>query len=93
MPLVTIDAYNRLVANRPYKFSGDEVNYRKADTDHTCENCLHLYKRAWDGYGVCEILRDGEGENEEPIKPDWVCDFNTVDGESFPLLESDDKDR
>jgi hypothetical protein len=60
MPLVTIDAYRRLIASRPYKFSADEVDYREADGEENCGNCLHLYKRAWDKYGVCEIFRDGE---------------------------------
>lgn len=91
MPLVTLDAYKRLVANRPYKFSADEVGYRKSTGSEECANCFHLYKREWDKYGVCEIFRDGEGDKEEPIKDDWVCSFHTIDGEEFPLLTSRDK--
>jgi hypothetical protein len=91
MPLVTLDAYKRLTANRPYKFSSDEVDYREANGEDKCANCMHLYKRVLDSYGVCEIFRDGEGDDEEPIKDDWVCSFHTVDGEEFPLLKSTDK--
>lgn len=91
MSLVTLDAYERLMQNRPLKFSADEVDYREAKDEENCANCLHLYKRQLDGYAVCEIFRDGEGENEEPIKDDWVCSFHTQDGETFPLLKSTDK--
>lgn len=92
MPLVTLDAYNRLTANRPYKFSAGEVDYREAQLDaqgegeEFCGNCLHFYQRKIDGYAVCEIFRDGEGDDEEPIKDNWVCVFHTVDGSVFPLL-------
>lgn len=96
MPLITLDAYKRLIANRPFKFSAEEVAYHEAKLDaqgegeEFCANCLHFYTRKLDGYAVCEIFRDGEGDDEEPIKPDWVCAFHTTDGETFPLLTPTD---
>jgi hypothetical protein len=87
----SLSLYQRIVQNRPFKLDSNEVEYREADSELSCSNCLHFYKRSIDGYKVCEIFRDGEGEDEEPIKDDWVCSFHTVDGEDFPLLKSTDK--
>ena len=82
------DAYENLMQSRPYKFLPDEVNYRDAETDVKCSTCLHYYTREIDGYAVCEIMRDVKSDEEEnPIKPDYVCDFHTIDGDSFPLLK------
>lgn len=86
MSTVTKDSYLRLIANRPYKFAAEEVDYREAEGQERCENCLHFYQRRIDDYGVCEIFRDGEGDDEESIEPTWVCSFHTTNGANFPLL-------
>jgi hypothetical protein len=31
---------------------------------------------------LCEIVRP---QPEEPILPEWTCQFQTADGKSFPL--------
>jgi hypothetical protein len=35
---------------------------------------------------VCEIMRSPEVD-EYGVRPDWRCRFQTVDGDSHPLLE------
>jgi hypothetical protein len=85
MPLVSKESYLRLIENRPYKFSEEEVNYREAEGEVKCSNCVHFYTRKLDSFHTCEILRPAE---DASIDPERVCDFHTVDGEKFPLLES-----
>lgn len=84
---VSKDTYLRVVENRPFKLDRTEVNYRDAEGDERCDGCQHFYTRKIDGYAVCEIFRDIEKDDELPIKPTYVCDFFTVDGSEFPLLD------
>ena len=84
---VTFDTYDRLISDRPFKLSPEEVNYTKAKGTERCEYCVHFYNRVVDDWKVCEILRDiKDDDNEYPIKPDFRCDFFTTDNETFPLL-------
>jgi hypothetical protein len=85
---VSKDMYLRVIRNRPFKFSGEEVNYRDSEyEDECCGECFHFYTRNKDGYAVCEIFRDVSKKDEQPVKDQYVCDFFTEEGEEFPLLE------
>ncbi len=89
-----LEDYTKLVADRPVKFSDEEVDYRESDGKEKCGKCLHFYTRQLDGFGVCEIFRSDETD-KEGVMPDMVCSFFTRDGEVFPLLkegESHDHD-
>lgn len=86
MATVSKALYDRLLENRPFKFSAEEVNYRDAEGEERCENCVHFYTRKVDGFNVCEIFRDDETD-EKGIDTVYACDFHTADGKTFPLLE------
>lgn len=78
--------YRELMENRPVKFTPSDVDYKDADSpSRRCERCVHMYQRARDNYGTCEIMRP---EEDEPVDPDYVCDFFTVDGEDFPFRKA-----
>lgn len=81
---VSKSAYDRLIETRPYKFSVDEVDYREAEGDEHCSDCVHFFERVKDKFHTCEIFRPTKGD--ESVNPDYVCDFFN-DGESFPLLD------
>jgi hypothetical protein len=81
--LATFEQYQEMIEDRPPKFQQDQVNYREADGEEQCSRCVHYFIGAVAGRNVCEILRTVP---EESIEPDWVCDFVTADGETFPLL-------
>ena len=83
---VEFESYERLLKNRPFKFSGDEVNFRAGENDARCDQCIHFFKRKLDGFTVCEIFRPEE-ESEEAVAPNYVCDFFTTDGEEYPFQE------
>lgn len=78
----SLDDYKGMIEDRPEKFDKHEVVYREAEGKECCGKCLHFFERRIDGYGVCEILRLPDNT---PIEPDYVCDFFTKDGDSFPL--------
>ena len=85
--MVTLKEYQDLVADRPAKFTREQVGYRKAEEgEPECEECLHFFERRLDKFAVCEIFRDNEIDRDG-INPKWTCTFHTVDGEKFPLLE------
>lgn len=83
--IVSKQLYDLVVESRPFKLGRDEVDYREADGEEQCKNCIHFYERRWDKFGVCEIFRDDETD-EKGVNEDWVCSFHTVDGKEFPLL-------
>jgi hypothetical protein len=89
--MVTLDEYREIVADRPEKFSAEEVGYEEAPEGSAlrCAACLHYFRRAIDGFTTCEIFRSEETDTEG-VKPDWRCRFYTVDGQVFPLLEEKD---
>ena len=82
---VSKDAYKRIIENRPFKFSVDEVNYRESEGDEECKGCVHFFERVKDKFHVCEIFRPTKGD--ESVDPEFVCDFWTENNEDFPLLE------
>lgn len=83
--LVSFDAYRRLVENRPFKFDEEQVNYRRSEGEEKCGGCAHFFTRSLDKFGVCEIFRPTKGE--ESVLANMVCDFQTQDGENYPLLD------
>ena len=87
MATVTKNFYFRIVENRLVKFNDEEVNYREADSEIRCGNkCQHFFARVWDKFHTCEIFRNEETD-EKGVNPDYVCDFHTEDGKTFPLLD------
>jgi hypothetical protein len=84
--VVSLQKYRELIEERPRKFDAEEVNYTKdaEGKKQICFHCIHFFRRAIDDYGVCEIFRSEETD-EEGVKPDAVCDLFTKNGESFPL--------
>lgn len=88
MATVSKDLYDRLIANRPFKLSADEIDYRDSveqGGEERCGNCVHLFQRVKDKFQTCEIFRPSD---DVSIDSNYVCDFHSTDGESFPLLES-----
>ena len=85
---VTLAVYDDIVADRPVKLSAEEVEYGPAPEGSAmrCGACWHLYRRATDGFAVCEIFRSPEVDREG-IDPAYRCKFHTVDGDVFPLME------
>jgi hypothetical protein len=79
----TVDS---IMADRPFKLRPEQVGYRDAPSGSAmrCAACLHLYVRAIDGHRVCELIRDDEIDLEG-IRPDYRCDWFTVDGDVYPL--------
>lgn len=88
MPLVTLNAYRRIIENRPYKFNEDEVNYGEATNEDVCKTCVHFFERVVDEFHTCEIFRPTD---DSSVEPNYVCDFHTADGEEFPFLKTKDK--
>lgn len=88
MPLVTLNAYRRIIENRPYKFNEDEVAYGEATGEEVCKTCAHFFERVTDKFHTCEIFRPTD---DASVDPAYVCDFHTTNGEAFPLLTPTDK--
>lgn len=84
----TFRDYTRMLADRPPKFSAEQVNYRKGKEPHDCDECVHFYQSEGARRSVCEIFRP---EGDESVKPDWVCDWFSDDGVRFPLLPKGEK--
>lgn len=77
--------YDELLSAQVEKFTPEDVNYRDSENDREqCRKCIHYLVRRVDGFSLCEIVRP---EDNDPIDPDYVCQFFTKDGEKFPLLK------
>lgn len=83
MATATKAMYDRLMQDRPFKFSGIEVDYRDAEDEKHCGDCVHFYERKIDSHHTCEIFRP---DDDESVDPAYVCDFFSADGGIFPLL-------
>jgi hypothetical protein len=88
--LVDRSEYDRIIADRPVKFTPEQVGYQAAQQGDgaRCVGCWHFYRRATDAHAVCEIMRSEEID-EKGVNPMWQCRFFTFDGDHFPLLEED----
>jgi hypothetical protein len=80
---INFDEYEKMLADRPVKFTPEDVDYRDAEfIQYRCERCSHYFERVRDRFGVCEIVRL---KTDDPIDPDYVCDYFNTDGESYPF--------
>jgi hypothetical protein len=81
--------YDELMADRPRKFTADEVGYRKAPrgSEYRCGNCFHFYARQIDGRTVCEIFRSPETD-EDGVDPRYFCTWWNSNGIDHPLAPS-----
>jgi hypothetical protein len=84
--MVTRKDIDELMSDRPFKFSPEEVDYRKSPSGSAmiCAACFHLYRRAIDNHTVCELIRSDEIDRDG-IDPSYRCDFYTCDGDVTPL--------
>ena len=81
----SMEEYWLIIGLRPAKFDQKSSNYHLAkDDEPRCDECAHFFVRHLDGYNVCEIVRPVP---EEPIWPEWTCQFQTPDGQQFPLMK------
>ena len=89
--MITLKRYFEILDNRPYKFDADAVGYQAAPAGSVirCAGCLHYFRRAIDGFAVCEIFRSEETDRDG-VRPDYRCRFQTVDGDVFPLLPEEE---
>lgn len=78
----TFREYTKMIADRPPKFSADQVNYREARGDEACGWCVHFYQSKGAQRSVCEIFRPA---GDKSVKANWTCDWFTDDGVRFPL--------
>jgi hypothetical protein len=83
----TFEQYQKLIEDRPEKFTPEEVHFRKATVyEPKCAGCLHWFFSPMRADSVCEIMRPDTGDSE--TVPSWfTCKFQTSDGKDFPLLE------
>lgn len=84
-----LEKYDKLLADRPEKFSGREASYTPASENKTtyhCSDCRHFFTGKVAGYNVCEVVRL---QPERSIEPKAKCRYWTRTGERFPLLRSD----
>ena len=86
--MVTLSRYLKVIDDRPYKLNAEQVGYGPAPEGSVlrCNSCVHYFRRAIDGFAVCEIFRDKETD-ENGVRPDFRCAFWTVDSDVHPLLE------
>lgn len=89
--MISKKEYEEILEDRPDKFAPDEVDFRRATgKEPRCDECLHYFRRAVDGHAVCEIMRPLTVT--EMVLPEMTCDYQTPDGESFPLLHEDSEE-
>jgi hypothetical protein len=88
--MVTVEEVEAVLADRPYKLSAKDVGYQVAPEGSAmrCAACHHLYRRATDGFGVCELFRD-DATDAEGIDPGFRCYFWSADGTVRPLIEEE----
>jgi hypothetical protein len=88
--MVTLDKYFEIMLDRPKKLTEEDVGYGPAPEGSAmiCASCINYYRRARDGYAVCQIFRSDKTD-DEGVLPDWRCGFYTETGDSFPLLEAE----
>lgn len=86
--MVTFEQYQQVVADRPKKFTAEEVGFEPASSGaERCQGCWHWYQGPKAGRQICEIFV-GQGE-ERQVNPEAVCKFWTADGAAFALLEQE----
>jgi hypothetical protein len=89
--LATLSSYRHLLADRPDKFSAQEVAFtmpNRNNTDYYCKECRHWFDSPGAHRSVCEIYRPA---SDESVPPKGKCMFWTRTGERFPLLHQEAK--
>ena len=88
--MITRQDVKKIIEDRPWKFSAEDVGYTAAPEGSVmrCASCLRYFRRAIDGHATCEIFRSEEVD-EHGVDPAYRCSFFTVDGDIFPLLEEE----
>jgi hypothetical protein len=88
--MITLDQYRDMIADRPDKFTPEEVGYDEAPEGSAmrCGVCRNYYRRATDNFAVCQVMRSDETDIDG-VLPWWRCQFFTVDDDVFPLYEEE----
>ena len=86
MSLVTLEDYQEMVADRPEKFAPEEVDYDDSDGPERCARCIHFYRSEAAERTTCEVMRP---EDDEDVNPAYRCQFFTVYGQKFPMLDAE----
>ncbi|SRR5229473_784690 len=88
--MVTIEERNALYAERPRKFTAQDVGYEPSQPYgiFRCSSCLSFYVRLVDLKATCDIFRSPETD-EKGVDPGYRCRFWTTDGETFPMLKEE----
>lgn len=82
--IVSFSDYQKILDDRPVKFTPEEVNFHKAKLDEEpCASCIHWFHAPIRDTNVCEIMRPAD----EDVPPNWTCAFHTKDGEHYPYQE------
>ena len=85
--LASLEEYEMIMELRPPKFDQTSSSYHLAIGDeYRCDECIHFFQRHIDGLFLCEIVRPVP---EEPIQPEWTCQFYTAEGAKFPLFKGE----
>jgi hypothetical protein len=82
--LATLENYDALVADRPPKFTAQEVDFRDRarNPKFRCGSCRHFFVGPNQLRNVCEILRL---HPERSIPAGGDCLFWNKNGKDFPL--------
>jgi len=83
----TLEEYRQLIADRPKKFTAEEVGFKSEsenDSILNCCSCAHWFQSPARNSSVCEIYRPADDGDVPSL---GVCMFHTIDGKHFPLLE------
>ena len=83
--MITLDDYHELMADRPEKFTQDEVGYSATPRyDQVCGECVHYFRNPATRHTTCEIMRPSS-DTENVSHVGW-CYYWTGDYKTFPLL-------
>ena len=90
MARASMAEYQKLVADRPRKFSVEEADFKLQSPDGLrCSGCWHWAQIPNQHRSTCEIVApDGD---ERMVPPEATCKFQTADGSTFPRLEAKKK--
>ena len=78
--------YNLIMDDKPIKFAGAQVGFRRAEEekhDKPCSTCWHYAQfpakaRKKEQRGACEIMRPDDGD--ESVEAGDTCDWHNTDG-------------
>jgi hypothetical protein len=90
MAEISLKEYRAILEERPRKFSAKEVGFEPVTREYPCGGCLHYYRGVQAEVSVCEIFRP-KGP-DETVPPEGSCRFWTIDGKTFPRLQSEEDD-